>query len=237
MNRVFQLIVCLMILGAGIGRAEDNGPARTISVTGTIERKVAPDYISWTVKLRDNDKNLIQAKTISDENVMAVVALQKKLQVAEGDLETGPVRVQRIYERNNRGVQGEFKHFSVYRSVTIRQRDLDRFDEFFNALVASADMEVDFSLKSSKIPEVRAEMRLEAMKVAKEKAAAMATAVGAGLGRVLTINEHGPREYGHNPFNPTANVEYRMSTDLASEKFVPGTISAEVRVYVTFELE
>ena len=237
MNRIVCVAVCLMVLGFNAGRAEDAGPVRTISVTGTIERQVAPDYISWQIKLSDADKNLIRAKTTSDENVKAVVALQNKLKVAEGDLETGPVRITRVYERNDRGVQGKFKHYAIYRSITIRQRDLDRFDEFFNALVASADMEVDFKLSSSKIPEVRAEIRLEAMKVAKEKATAMAAAVGAGLGRVLTIDEHGSRGNRLNPFNPSPNVGSRPSADLATDKFVPCTISAVVSVYLIFELE
>ena len=236
MNRIVCLTVCLMVLGFDAGRAEDAGPARTISVTGTIERQVAPDYISWQIKLTDIDKKLLRAKSASDDNVKSVVSLQKKLKVAEGDLETGPVRIQRVYERLARGERGEFKHFSVDRSVTIHQRELNRFDEFFNALVASADMDMDFVYRSSKLPEVRAEMRLEAMKIAKKKAADMAAAVGASLGRVLIIDEHKPRNR-YLPMLSNAMTPGGLFDNMSSNIFVPSTIREVVNVYVTFELE
>ena len=147
------------------------------------------------------------------------------------------MRISREYERGQHGQRGAFKHYRVSRSVTIRQRDLKRFDEYLDKLVASSEMEVSFSFESSQIHTLRADARLKAMAEAKKKAAAMANVVGAKLGKVLVINEHSP---GRSYLSPASNAVFSRSSppvDAASERFVPGAISLQVSVYVTFELQ
>jgi len=222
------------ILG-NVALAEKEKPIRSIAVSGTVETKTAPDQVVWRISLTDTDKNMREAKASNDERVRSVVALRQGLGVDEGDFETGRFDIRREYERDEHGRRGDFKHFVVSRSVTIRQRK--RFDEFLDSLVSSTEMEVSFSFESSRIHEVRAETRLKALQAAKDKAAAMAKIVGARLGRVLTINEHAPAD----PWQSRgSNREYLQSTpsvDLATEKFVPGAIHVQVTVYATFELE
>jgi uncharacterized protein YggE len=236
MNRVLILSACLLLIFCTAVLGEDQNPLRTISVSGTVEWKIAPDQIVWTISLTDSDKELSKAKNKSDDKVKSVLALQKKLSLDDGDLQTGRLFIRREFERDRHGHPLEFKHFVINRKITIRQRDLTRFDEFFDTLISSANMEVDFKFEASQIEDVRADMRLKAMQVAKDKAEAMAAAVGATLGQVLTINEHSPRSRGPNPFNVSV-VHSEPSADLATEMFVPGAISERVTVYVTFELE
>lgn len=231
----FVTLSLALSFGSVIWAADET--VRSISVSGTVQTKTAPDLIAWRISLTDTDKNLHTAKTANDESMKAVLALRNKLDVAEGDLETGQVRIQREYERGERGQRGAFKHFSVHRSITIRQRELNRFDEYLDSLVASAEMEVDFSFESSKIHDVRAETRLKALTVAKNKAQAMAEVVGAKLGKVLTINEHPGNRSSGSPWSNSISVQSMPSADSVSETFVPGAISVSITVYVVFELE
>lgn len=237
-NCVFGIV---LTLASGLAAlAAESGRVRQISVSGTVEAKTSPDRALWHIDLRDTDKNLQEAKRRNDARVKAVVALRDRLHLGEGDLETGSINVSREYERTSHGERGDFKHFVVSRSVVIRQRDLKRFDEFVNTLLASTDMEVSFQLESSRAREVRAETRLKSLQSAKEKAAAMAAAMGVKLGPVLTIDEHAPRE---NPWqNPMSNsnaafMESAPNPDQQSETFVPGAIIIRVTVHVTFELQ
>ena len=239
MKRMTTLILGLMFILGNVAHGQEEKPIRSISVTGTIETKTAPDQIVWRISLTDTDMDMRKAKALNDERIKSVVALRQKLGVGEGDFETGSVSIRRDYERDQMGRRGEFKGFIVSRSVTIRQRDLKRFDEFLDSLVSSTEMEVSFSFESSRIQEVRAETRLRALQAAKDKAAAMADVVGAKLGRVLTINEHAPGYGGQNPLS-NSSYNYGQSTpsvDLATDKFVPGAIPVQVSVYTTFELE
>lgn len=239
MKTITILMAGLMAIASSNVWAEDEPPVRSISVTGTVETKIAPDQILWSVSLTDNHKDMREAKAASDERVKAVVALRKKLGVNEGDFETGTVSIRREYEHDDRGRRGAFKHFVVSRSVTIRQRDLKRFDEFLDALVASTEMEVGFSYESSRMHDVRAETRLKALAQARDKAKKMADVAGAKLGRVLTIDEHARSGGWQNPMS-NAQFSYYQSTpttDVATDRFVPGAITVKVTVYATFQLE
>ena len=239
MKRNACLILGLMIVLGNVVSADEDELTRSISVTGTVETKIAPDRIVWDIDLTDTDKIMTEAKARSDEKVRAVVALREKLGVAEGDLETGRVRIRREYERDQHGNRNAFKHFVVSRSVKIRQRDLKRFDEFLDTLVASAEMEVNFRYESSRMHEVRAETRLKALRAAQKKATDMADIVGAQLGPVLTINEHaqGGRWQGGYISNNSYPTHSPPSVDLATETFVPGAITVKMTVYATFELK
>lgn len=237
MRRSMVLLPWVALMCGCAAVSERNAAPRTISVAGTVETKTAPDHVVWRISLRDVDKDLRQAKARNDAKAKSVVALRKTLGIGEGDLETGHISIRREYERTQHGHRGDFKHFVVTRSVTIRQRELKRFDEFLDALVSSADMEVSFRFESSCMRDVRAETRLEALRMAREKARAMAEAAGATLGRALTINEHAQDGRWRGIGSNAAVVHSTPSVDAASDRFVPGAISVRVTVYATFELE
>lgn len=215
------------------------GVARTISVSGKIDSKIAPDHVVWRISLRDASPDLGEAKAMSDEKTKSVIELRKMLGLAEGDIETGQLHIIREYYQDQMGRRGEFKEYAVTRSVTIKQRDLSQTDRFFSALVSSADMEVSFSYESSKVFDVRAETRLKALEAAKAKADAMAWAVGATLGDVITINEHSQDRGWQSPasnFDNGIGFVEEVSADAASDTFVPGAITVSSTVYVTFAL-
>ena len=243
MMRLVSALVGACVAAGVASAAETQRPARTISVSGTVETKIAPDHVLWTIGLSDSDRQLLEAKRKNDLKVEAVLALRKKLGIADGDLETGRLNIQRDYERTPQGNQGAFKGFIISRTITVRQRDLKRFDEFLDAFVASAEMEVGFTLESSKVAEVRAETRLKALQIAKDKAAAMAKVVDAKLGRVLEVRED-TTGGGWGPWSAYANFAGNAfagpgtpAPDVGSDRFVPGNITLSVTVHATFELE
>ena len=178
-----------------------------------------------------------RAKSNSDAKVKAVIVLREKLGIGDGDMETGTLNIRREYERDERGNQGALKHFLVRRSVTIRQRNLTRFDEFLDALVASSVMDLSFSYESSRIHEIRAETRLKELALAKDKA----EVVGATLGKIISINENAPGDPRRNPMsNGSAQITFGQgapSVDFATDRFVPGAMSVRMTVYATFEIQ
>jgi len=220
---------------AGAALAHEGDTPRSISVAGTVEAKTAPDRIVWSINLTERDPDMSIAKNRSDETVKKVLALRNTPGLKEGDIETGRVSITREYERDARGNRGAFKNFMVRRNITIRQQDLDRFDEFLDALVASSEMEVNFSLESSRIHEVRAETRLKVLKTAKDKAKDMAKVVGAKLGPVLTIREEG-QGTGFS-FSNNISRQSAPSVDVATDTFIPGAITVRMTVHATFELK
>ncbi len=230
----------------GVGKESSGGMAsaagsgvRTISVSGTAVTNTKPDTIVWRITISDYDKEPSRAKESSDEKLKSVLSLRETLGIKPGDLETGHLRIEREYDRDERGRRTDFKHYAVIRSVTIRQREMERFDEYFSKLVSSAEMEVNVGFESSAVYDIREQTRLKALRIARHKAEAMANELGAKLGKVLTIDEHRP---SGSPFNPMSNAAFfdpgsRPEVDASGGTFAPGAIEVKVTVYATFAIE
>lgn len=217
--------------------AEEGTFVRKIDVAGTVEVETVPDQIVWNVRLVDTHKSLLIAKQANDQKMEGVLALQEKLGLAARDIQAGTLRVNREYERDSHGRQGAFKHFKVQRHVTILQHDLQRFDQFLKALVESAEVEMDFYYRSTRIHELRAETRLKALQAAKDKAKDMAKVADATLGRVLTVEEH-RQDMSMHPYMIASNSAYRApaTVDVSDGGFVPTDMKIKVTVYASFEL-
>ena len=239
MTGIARMPFVLILVLSAAAVAGELSDTRSISVTGTVATSTAPDVIVWSLHLTHTNKDMKAAKLENDERVKAILALREELDIGKGDLETGYLRIGREYERDKHGHRGTFKHFSVRRSITIRQRDLKRFDEYLDRLVNSAEMEVSFSYEASDIHQVRAKTRLQAMEAAKQKAAAMAEAAGAKLGKVLAICEHPPTGSRRRVMSNVPNFYAGGSPtpDAGSATFVPGALQVRITVYVTFELK
>jgi uncharacterized protein len=226
-----------MVLVCGLATAEEDIPR--ISVTGTAVARTIPDEALWNISISEFDETPLPPKDRSDEKLKAILALAKELEVAPEDIQSGSLSIRREYDRDEQGRQTTFKHFAVNRRVTLKQRDLTRFDEFASKLLTAGDIEVSFSLQSSKVHELRAETRLKAMRAAKEKADAMCREVGAAAGKPLRIEEHkGRRE--NTAFSNVSNLYYAAedydAVDLTQGTFAPGAIEVRITVYVDFEI-
>jgi uncharacterized protein YggE len=231
---VFLLLVC------GVATADEvKLSPRHVSVTGTAVARVQPDTVVWRIDVRRANKELGKAQAECDEGVKKILALRTQLKLKPEEVQTGFLSVQKIYDRDQAGNQTSFRHFLVERSVTLRQRDTSRVDEVLAQLVATADVEASYSLESSAYRELRAQTRLEAVKAARQKSAAMTELLGAKLGRVLRIAE--PIEtwaaallYANNAVSAAPR---QAETDEVPGTFAPGTIEVKVSIDVTFEIE
>jgi hypothetical protein len=101
------LILGLTLALSSVGHSQVHAPVRSISVTGTMKTKIAPDQILWHIQLTDTDVEMRKAKSASDERVKSVIGLREKLGVLPGDLETGTVNIRREYHTDMRSAPGD----------------------------------------------------------------------------------------------------------------------------------
>jgi uncharacterized protein YggE len=231
-----------MLAQTGLAAERNFTNRRTISVSGTAVTHTPPDMIVWSLEIADSDKDMLAAKRSNDQRVKAILGLRKDLRLKEADLETGQVSIRREYEHDQQGHPGAFKHFTISRSILVRQHDLERFDDFLEKFVASAQPEVNFEFQSTRIQEVRAETRLKALQAAREKAAALARAIGAKLGKVLKVDEHVPIFVGGGGGGLGGGSGFTLGdpgfeADLPGGTFVPGPMDVRITIYAAFELE
>jgi uncharacterized protein YggE len=236
MTRVL-LIGCLLSLNAASAE-ETTLTARHVSVTGTSLARAQPDTVVWQITIRRTNRDLAKAQAECDESVKKVLALRADLKLKPEEAQTGYLSIQKIFDRDQAGNVTSFRHFEVVRMVTLRQRDTSRFDQVLAQLVAAADVEVSYHLESSEYHALRAQTRLEAVKVAREKAAAMTELLGAKLGRVLRIAEPQESWSSHSYLSNAAFAAPRQAEpDESPGTFAPGSIEIRVSIEVIFEIE
>lgn len=233
----FALLAFLTALGLGAPASAKS--ERTISVTGTAVTHAMPDTVVWTLTTISAHPNLISAKRDSDRQVKSILAAARSLGVVPKDIQTGFLSVNREYEHGKFTSRRTLKNFRVAREITIRQRDITQFDTFLTKLIESSEMEVHYTLESSKITSLREKTRLDATAAARYKAAAMAGALGSKLGPILTINEKGQHGSFHKQTTNTVTwnqYDGRMAALTETSSFAPGTIEVMVSVATVFEL-
>jgi uncharacterized protein YggE len=236
---MYRLALLGLLLAVNVAVAEDDKLSpRHVSVTGTSIARAQPDTVVWQVSIRRTNRDLAKAQAECEATVKKVLALRGELKLQPQDVQTGYLSVQKVFDRDQAGNVTSFRHFEVNRSITLRQQDTTRFDEVLGRLMEAADVEVSYQLESSAYHKLRAQTRLEAVKAAREKAAAMTELLGAKLGRVLRIAE--PREnwgsgvsFGNSAFAAPRQAE----PDEAPGTFAPGSVEIRVSIDVDFEIE
>ncbi len=239
-NSTTSLILGLMTLVTFAHPARAQNVTRSVTVTGTAVAKVKPDMVVWTVNVTTTDANLKVAREANDEGTRKVLALRAQLEINAADVQTGNLRIRKVFERDRSGNQGAFRHYSFQRTIMLRQRDITKFDDVLQDLTATENVEISFSLESSNFHKVRRETRLRAVKVAKEKAGEMTSLLGAKLGHVLTIDE---TSAGRDSWrgSPAGNVAFYSGAPVEPDDvvgtFAPGSINIRVSVDIRFAIE
>jgi hypothetical protein len=230
---------CIFAPSGNVG-AERTSFDRVISTSGTAAIRVAPDVVAWHLTLADRDPELRAALDANDARLRSVLEAIDGLEVAPEDVQTSQLSFHRAFKTDEKGAStNEFSHYAVHRSVVMRQRDILRFDEFLRALVARTDFEASYSLETSKSIELREEARLAALRVARDKAEAMAAELGVKVGRVLRIDEYSAGGSGFRIAPQSFNPGFYSDPfeDRSGGTFAPGAIEVRVTIPVTFAIE
>lgn len=234
---VFLALTTLVTFAQPI-KAED--VTRSVRVTGTAVARVKPDTVVWNITATNTDANLKLAREANDEQVRNLLALRDKLGIDAKDVQTGNLRIQKVFERDRSGNQGAFRHYSFQRTIVLRQRDTANFDDVLQDLTGSENVEISYSLESAEFHKVRRETRQRAVEVAKEKAGEMTSLLGAKLGHVVTIDETSP---GRDSWRGSSISNFAFDSGSPAQPddiegtFAPGSIEIRVSVDIRFAIE
>lgn len=231
-----RTILCyfsMLIIAAfanGLHAQETPPKPPVIEVQGTATIKVIPDVMKWSLSVRIDSDDVIDAKNDNDRSVTKVLDLLKEKGVDPKDIQTGGVKITKNYDYYNKTV----KKFNVSNDIWFTSNDISRYDEFTSALIVIDNLYINSTqLEYSRAIETRVQARTDALLAAKKKAGEMADVLGQTIGKPLFISE-GSANYYPNPFN---SVTYEPgSTYSTTSTFSEGTINVEASVKVVFEL-
>mgnify|MGYP001486978863 CR=1 FL=1 len=248
---VFLLLsgTCWLLAGTEIrsfAQHDGDGGAlrRTVTVNGQATVYVQPDEVQLRFDVHTFDKHLPTAKSANDAAAKGVLDFLREQGVEDKWIQTDRMRSEAVYDRENedgRWRQGPLRGYTVMRSYAVTLKDLGRFQAIADRLLTDASITVQgHAFRSSQMRAHRDAARLDALKAAKEKAAAMAGAYGCRLGPPTSINESDDRwGFGgggasawDNSFRPAGDGP----EDTADVPVQLGQIAVRSTVSVTFEL-
>jgi uncharacterized protein len=234
MKSLFACILALVLSSPAF--AQIPPMPRMVSVTGEAEEKFLPDQAILSGALISRDRELNIAKMDNDKMVERIVALIRDFKIPKEKVSASNVYISPEYSYEN-GKQ-HFKGYMVNRQLSIIVDNMAIHERVLSALIdAKVDQVNGVQFQLSNYEAKAKDIRVKAVKNAREKAEALAHAAGAKLGHVLSISTSGTSH----PMPPVAYARAAMM-DSASEKAsvapsLPGEIAIHEAVAVSFALE
>jgi uncharacterized protein YggE len=229
--------LCLMMANA---QTNDNSiKQRTINVDGHSELEITPDEIYVQIELREYNKKgggKVDIQNINNQFLSAV----KSMGIADTN----------VVVQGYSGWDGNYWWYQKNKSKNpdmmaginyqVKVKTVDDMDKLVDKLDDQATQNFYISNTShSKIDSIKKELKLQALKNAKEEATYLAAAYGDTIGKALIIND--PNESSNYP----SPVMYKSNAMVAAQ--APGAappmnvdfkkIKIQMNVNVTFELK
>lgn len=224
--------IALLVLG-GLAFAQDKLPPRVVRVTGTAEVKAVPDRAQIELGVAKQNVSASVAKQAADATARQILATLRANGVDAKDVQTTFLSLQPQFNYR-RGMR--MSYFVATQTMTITVRDLTKLDVLLEALVKAGGNRIDsIQYEISEIRKYRDQARELAVKAAREKAMALAKALGQDIGSAYAIDEVQEPSYG---YSGLANVAFETKTRaLSGPSTAPGQNTVSASVVVMFDLK
>ncbi len=231
MRKVAAAIVMFL---SSIAWAQQVQP-RGVTTTGMAEINVVPDEVLLQVGIESQSVRARTAKAAVDTTSRKVLTALKDLSIDSKDVQTTSLSLQPQFDYR-KGMQ--ISTFSAEQSLTIKLRDISKIDDVLDALIKAGGNKVDgIEYQSTELRKYRDQAREEAVKAAREKAEALAKALGQQIGKATTIIEEQQPMYGFGAFGGLSNVAYETAKAKPSGPTTSaGQMKVNASVTVTFDL-
>ena len=229
---VMSAIVLAPGFGGGISRAatDSNPPQHTISVSGTGRVLVKPDVADISLGVHVERGKAKESEIAAAELMGKIVDALKAAGVADADIQTANLSLQPTYDYSSS--KQFITGYATDNVVSITVRDLSKVGETVDAAVDAGATQVNgISFRVDDQAKVEAQAREAAMKDAKSKADALASAAGVNITGVASISEVSspiPTPY---PYAVSAGAP---AQDRAVTPVEPGKVTLDVTVTVTY---
>lgn len=210
-----------------------------INVTGEGRVFVAPDMATLTMGVVSEAETAQQALEENNTKMAAVINAMKAEGIASKDLQTANFNIQpkMVYDRPKNGEEQKPPRIVGYRvsnDLSVLVRDLKLVGTVLDTSIGlgiNSGGNIRFGNEDPK--EVISKARTAAMLDARDRAETLVSAIGAGLGKIIEINESSFRP------QPVPMAKGRMMADAAFAESVPveaGENAYSVSVSVSWEI-
>ena len=162
--------------------------SRSVQVSGVAVVNVTPDRALIKLGVQSNGKSAKEAQAKNSITINQVTMALKSLGIEAKDIATNWYTIEPLYEDYD---SLSIKGYRIYNIVEVTMRDAGKSnDAIIAAFQAGANQVVDVQFYTSELRKYRDQARELAIKAAKEKADALSSTAGTGVGCILTIAEN-----------------------------------------------
>ncbi len=209
---------------------------RTINVTGSAEKEVVPNIIEFTINIKEYWKEEFEpGKKYEDYKTKVpmtqiepgILAQLKKLGVQDNQIKVSSI---------GNSYRPSGKELLVSKTLVLTLTDFATVDQITKTIDPKGVSNLYISeLKHSAIESIKKEVKIAALKAAKEKAEYLLESLDEKCGKVLMISE---AEYGYNPPVPCA-MEKRanIQSDQSGSATELRKITIKYEINATFAIE
>ncbi len=204
-----KIIVLILFIGSAISlSAQTTDLRRKIEVNGSAETEVTPDIIYVAISLREY---------LDNKKKIEIDVLERQLQsaVLKAGIPKENFMINNISAYNYTWDRKKNPDFLASKQYRIKVSDLSKWNQIINAVDAKGVQYSNVeSYDYSKMEELKKELKIKALKAAKDKAIYLAESIGEKVGLALEINESGNEYYPQ----PMYRANVIMKTDAAMDQ-------------------
>ncbi len=156
---------------------------KSIAVSGTAEMKIIPDEIYFSITIRE---------FMTGSNKYPIDKLEKQLvdAVLQAGIDRKNLMLDNVSSYNGYEKRNKSEEFLVAKTYEIKVSDQNKLNSILEKIEAKGISNTNITNYShSKMPEFKKQLKIQALKNAKEKANYLLEAIGEQLGEALRITE------------------------------------------------
>ncbi|MEO1079246.1 MAG: SIMPL domain-containing protein [Pseudomonadota bacterium] len=176
----------IALLASASARAEDT--ARSITVSGSAESRVAPDMAMLRMSVVEEDIAVDAARSRADAIVTSALETLRAADIEAGNIDTTALRVDPQYRWQESTRRQILTGYRVTRGIEVRLLALPQLGELLVALSGAGVNQIDAPILGLQDREsVYQEVLAAAAENARQRAAVLATTLNEKLGAVLSV--------------------------------------------------
>lgn len=180
-------VLSMLFVVTTLAVAEDRLPPKVVRVVGTSEVKVIPDRAVIEIGVEKQNVNASVAKQMADAAARRLLASLRANGVDEKDIQTTFLSLQPQFDYR-KGMR--ISYFVAEQTLSVTVRDLAKLDSLLESVIKAGGNRVDsIQYEASDLRKYRDQARDLAVKAAREKAHALAQALGQDIGKPYSIEE------------------------------------------------
>ncbi len=219
---IISLFVSTLCYGQSLQNTANQSPV--IHVTGTAEKEIIPDEIYITIRLEEYTGSKKQ------NDLTQLDAQLRKTLIDQG------FNLENLYLSDAQSNRIHLKRKSIIQALqyTLMVRSARETEQVFDILNTLKIRKAYIAKTShSKLEEFKKEVRIQAIKAAKDKANYTLTAIGESCGKPLKIEE---QEYHTSPIYSNVKFEMKQDQVLTNLPQLPEVEFEKIKITTTFDV-